>query len=52
MLGHPGGEEHSRYLIELSFLPPPPPGGWIWVPGTEARYGCYNLWAMKRRAST
>lgn len=21
MLGHPGGEEHSRYLIELSFLP-------------------------------
>ena len=22
MLGHPGGEEHSRYLIELSFLPP------------------------------
>ena len=23
MLGHPGGEEHSRYLIELSFLPPP-----------------------------
>ena len=23
MLGHPGGEEHSRYLIELSFLLPP-----------------------------
>ena len=23
MLGHPGGQEHSRYLIELSFLPPP-----------------------------
>ena len=23
MRGHPGGEEHSRYLIELSFLPPP-----------------------------
>lgn len=23
MLGHPGGEEHSSYLIELSFLPPP-----------------------------
>ena len=23
MLGHPGGEAHSRYLIELSFLPPP-----------------------------
>ena len=23
MLGHPGGEEHSRYLIELAFLPPP-----------------------------
>ena len=23
MLGHPGGEEHSRYLIELSFLTPP-----------------------------
>ena len=23
MQGHPGGEEHSRYLIELSFLPPP-----------------------------
>ena len=23
MLGHPGGEEHSRYLIELSFLSPP-----------------------------
>ena len=23
MLRHPGGEEHSRYLIELSFLPPP-----------------------------
>ena len=23
MLGHPGGEEHSRYLIALSFLPPP-----------------------------
>ena len=46
-----GGEEHSHYMIELSFLPPPP-GGWIWVPGTEARYGCYNLWAMKRRAST
>ena len=22
MLGHPGGEEHSRYLIELSFLEP------------------------------
>lgn len=22
MNGHPGGEEHSRYLIELSFLPP------------------------------
>lgn len=21
MLGHPGGEQHSRYLIELSFLP-------------------------------
>lgn len=21
MQGHPGGEEHSRYLIELSFLP-------------------------------
>ena len=21
MLGHPGGEEHSRYLIELAFLP-------------------------------
>lgn len=21
MLGHPGGEKHSRYLIELSFLP-------------------------------
>ena len=23
MQGHPGGEEQSRYLIELSFLPPP-----------------------------
>ena len=23
MQGHPGGEEHSRYLIELSFLSPP-----------------------------
>ncbi len=23
MLGHPGGETHSRYLIELSFLEPP-----------------------------
>ena len=23
MLGHPGGEQHSRYLIELSFLEPP-----------------------------
>ena len=23
MLGHPGGETHSRYLIELSFLPKP-----------------------------
>ena len=23
MLGHPGGEAHSRYLIELSFLTPP-----------------------------
>ena len=23
MLGHPGGEKHSRYLIELSFLTPP-----------------------------
>ena len=23
MMGHPGGEEHSRYLIELSFLPSP-----------------------------
>lgn len=23
MLGHPGGGEHSRYLIELSFLTPP-----------------------------
>lgn len=23
MQGHPGGEEHSRYLIELSFLTPP-----------------------------
>ena len=23
MLGHPGGETHSRYLIELAFLPPP-----------------------------
>lgn len=23
MLGHPGGQEHSRYLIELSFLPLP-----------------------------
>ena len=22
MLGHPGGEQHSRYLIELSFLDP------------------------------
>lgn len=22
MQGHPGGEEHSRYLIELAFLPP------------------------------
>ena len=22
MLGHPGGEKHSRYLIELSFLEP------------------------------
>ena len=21
MLGHPGGEQHSRYLIELAFLP-------------------------------
>ena len=20
MLGHPGGEQHSRYLIELAFL--------------------------------
>ena len=27
MQGHPGGEEHSRYLIELSFLPPP--GKWL-----------------------
>ena len=31
MLGHPGGEEHSSYLIELSFLPPPRP---------VAGYGC------------
>ncbi len=23
MLGHPGGEQHSRYLIELAFLDPP-----------------------------
>lgn len=23
MLRHPGGQGHSRYLIELSFLPPP-----------------------------
>ncbi len=23
MNGHPGGEQHSRYLIELSFLEPP-----------------------------
>ncbi len=23
MLGHPGGEQHSRYLIELAFLEPP-----------------------------
>ena len=23
MQGHPGGEEHSRYLIELSFVEPP-----------------------------
>ena len=23
MMGHPGGEGHSRYLIELSFLTPP-----------------------------
>ena len=23
MQGHPGGEEHSRYLMELSFLKPP-----------------------------
>ena len=23
MLGHPGGDDHSRYLIELSFLTPP-----------------------------
>lgn len=23
MLGHPGGAEHTRYLIELSFLKPP-----------------------------
>ena len=22
MLGHPGGEKHSRYLIELAFLEP------------------------------
>ena len=26
MQGHPGGEENSRYLIELSFLPPPAKG--------------------------
>ena len=23
MRGHPGGEQHSRYLIELAFLDPP-----------------------------
>ncbi len=23
MLGHPGGEKHTRYLIELAFLEPP-----------------------------
>lgn len=27
MLGHPGGGEHTRYLIELSFLKPP--GRWL-----------------------
>lgn len=27
MLGHPGGVEHTRYLIELSFLKPP--GRWL-----------------------
>ena len=27
MLGHPGGEEHSRYLIELAFLDP----GSMWL---------------------
>ena len=27
MLGHPGGEQHSRYLIELAFLDKP--AGWL-----------------------
>lgn len=27
MLGHPGGAEHTRYLMELSFLKPP--GRWL-----------------------
>jgi len=27
MLGHPGGEQHSRYLIELAFLDTP--GKWL-----------------------
>ncbi|MBR2880051.1 MAG: methyltransferase domain-containing protein, partial [Oscillospiraceae bacterium] len=27
MTRHPGGEEHSRYLIELSFVEPP--AGWL-----------------------
>ena len=45
------GEEHSRYLIELSFLSPPA-GGWTWGRGTAAPSGCCGHWAMKRKAST
>ena len=48
MQGHPGGEEHSRYLIELSFLSPP--ARWLDMGrGTAAPSGCCGHWAMKRR---
>ena len=51
MQGHPGGEEHSRYLIVLSFLSPP--ARWLDMGrGTAAPSGCCGHWAMKRKAST
>ena len=39
MLRHPGGEKHSRYLIELAFLEAPA-NGWIWVQVTEKPSAC------------